>query len=143
MTHQSVFRNILKGSSKSLAQHTEREIWQSCCIPAHIMPYQYQQKLQMCEASLFLRVCLSLLEPLSAALQQASTPGRLGLHCPSFKATAKISLGPSKMNHKSSQWLLLCYISHFSPLALLTDGHYWPAIGTRMLNWADLLWQCI
>lgn len=56
MTYQSVFRNILKGSSKSLAQHTEREIWQSCCIPAHIMPYQYQQKLQMCEASLFLRV---------------------------------------------------------------------------------------
>lgn len=46
----------------------------------------------------------------------------------------------NKDSHESSQWLLLCHISHFFHS---TVRHYGPVIGIRVLNWMDLLCQYI
>lgn len=47
---------------------------------------------------------------------------------------------PNKGSHESSQWLLLCHISH---LFRSTVRHYGPVTGIRVLNWMDLLCQYI
>lgn len=61
----------------------------------------------------------------------------LGYTAQVLGAKAEISLGPNKTNHKSSQWL-----PHF-PFFPSAVSNYWPVIGIRMLNWANLLWWCV
>lgn len=46
----------------------------------------------------------------------------------------------NKASHESSQWLLLCHISH---LFCSTVRHYGPVTGIRVLSWMDLLCQYI
>lgn len=66
------------------------------------------------------------------------TSGQLRLCCQYFITKAEICLVPTKPAMK----LPMTVVPHF-PFFLSTVRHYGPVIGTRVLNWMDLLCQYI